>query len=110
MRWGNGMFRSETLDDLASKHCYEVVQWPMHLSDEQCMQRLRTNSNPNVILYVALMGGITPIITIGSHKSFVADFSKHSKKDKFNRSQPKFQNPSYSNIKQEEKHLQDQRG
>jgi hypothetical protein len=53
----------------------------MHYSDELCMDELRRNTDPNVILYIALMKGITPIVTIGDHKSFVADLSP-PKKDK----------------------------
>ena len=110
MRYANGMVRSEILDDLQEKHCYEIVTWPMHYSDEQCMNMLRTNSDPNVVLYIALMGGITPIITVGGHKAFVADFTKHKKKSKFKQFQLKSQNPSYSSIGKAEKHHQDQRG
>lgn len=106
MRYANGMVRSEILDRLQDKHCYEIVTWPMHYSDEQCMNMLRTNSDPNVVLYVALMGGITPIITVGGHKAFIADFTKHKKPNRF---QPMSQNPSYSSIGKAEKHHQDQR-
>jgi len=51
----------------------------MHYPDELCMKLLRVNPDPNVILYVAMMKGITPIVTIGDHKAFVADFTKPKK-------------------------------
>ena len=40
---------------------------------------LRRETNPNVIHYVAMMKGITPIITVGQFKSFVATFEKPKK-------------------------------
>lgn len=70
------MVRNEQLDELQKNHIYEICTFPMHLPDKVCMDILRNNTDPNVILYVALMKGITPIITVGDHKSFVADFSK----------------------------------
>ena len=70
------MVRNEQLDELQKNHIYEICTFPMHLPDDLCMKMLRSNSDPNVILYIALMKGITPIVTVGDHKSFVADFSK----------------------------------
>lgn len=99
------MLRNKDIDELADRHCYEIVTWPAYLPDEVCMDRLRRNTDPNVIMYVALMKGITPIVTIGDHKSFIADFSKKPKQRL-----PTFQTPSYNSIEQEEKHLRDQRG
>jgi len=101
------MIRNRLLDDLQKNHQYEIVKWPMHYPDELCMKLLRVNPDPNVILYVAMMKGITPIVTIGDHKAFVADFTK-PKKSK--RHLPKFHSPSYSNTKLEGKHLRDQKG
>lgn len=101
------MLRNKEIDELAEKHCYEIVTWPAYLPDEVCMNRLRKNTDPNVIMYVALMKGITPIVTIGDHKSFIADFSK---KKKTKRHLPMFQNQADSSTEQAEKHLRDQRG
>ena len=98
--------RNKQLDELQKLHLYEVVTWPMHYPDEICMKMLRQNADPNVILFVALMNGITPIMTIGDHKSFIADLTP---KKKANRSLPSYLNPSYSSTTQAEKHLQDQR-
>lgn len=70
------MIRNELLNDLQRQHVYEITTYPMHYPDELCMKELRMNTDPNVILYIALMGGITPIVTIGDHKSFVADLSR----------------------------------
>jgi hypothetical protein len=61
----------------------------MHYSDELCMDELRRNTDPNVILYIALMKGITPIVTIGDHKSFVADLSPPKKDKRRGRKLPK---------------------
>ncbi len=99
--------RNTELDELAVLHLYEVVTWPAYLPDEICMKRLRQNADPNVILFIALMNGITPIITIGDHKAFIVDLTP---KKKSNRSLPKFLLPSYNNKEKAEKHLQDQRG
>ena len=98
--------RNKQLDELQKLHLYEVVTWPAYYPDEICMNMLRSNADPNVILFVALMNGITPIMTIGDHKAFIADLTP---KKKSNRSLPSYLTPSYSNTKQAEKHLQDQR-
>jgi len=98
--------RNKQLDELQKLHLYEVVTWPAYYPDEICMNMLRQNADPNVILFVALMNGITPIMTIGDHKAFIADLTP---KKKSNRSLPSYLTPSYSNTKQAEKHLQDQR-
>jgi len=82
------MVRNEQIDELEQQHCYEIVTWPAYFSDEYCMNSLRKNTDPNVILYVALMRGITPIVTIGDHKSFVADFSKPKESKKHSRKLP----------------------
>ena len=71
--------RNAVIDDLAKQHCYEITRWPAYYSDEQCMNMLRRETNPNVIHYVAMMKGITPIITVGQFKSFVATFEKPKK-------------------------------
>jgi queuine/archaeosine tRNA-ribosyltransferase len=78
-----GVMRSEILDNMAKDKVHEILRFPMHLSDEQCMNQLRTNTNPNIILYIAMMKGVTPIITVGQFKSFVATFDK-KKEDKKN--------------------------
>ena len=83
------MVRNEQLDELQQNHIYEICAFPMHLPDEVCMNMLRANTDPNVILYVALMKGITPIVTVGDHKAFVADFSK-PKQTKRERKLPRF--------------------
>ena len=57
--------RNETVEELAENHCYEVVRWGAYLTDRACLEQLRQNKDPNVILYIALMRGITPIMTIG---------------------------------------------
>lgn len=100
------MFRNENIDILAKDHCYEITKFPAYLPDEIVMQRLRSITDPNVILYIAMMKGVTPIVTIGDHKSFVASL----KQPKTTKHLPKFHSPSYSNIKLEEKHLRDRRG
>lgn len=92
-----GMIRNELLNELQAKHQYEIVIWPMHYPDELCMNLLRVNPDPNVIVYIALMKGITPIITVAGHKAFIADLSqrKPSKlqrlvKDDINKSAEKY--------------------
>lgn len=98
--------RNTQLDELAKLHLYEVCTWPAYYPDELCMRYLRANRDPNVILFIAQMNGITPIMTIGDHKAFIVDLSP---KKKSNRSLPSYLIPSYNNTKQAEKHLQDQR-
>lgn len=71
--------KNDIIEDLASKHCYEIVRWGAYFSDEQCMAKLRLVTDPNVLHYVAMMRGITPIITVGQFKSFVATFEKPKK-------------------------------
>tara|TARA_R110000796_G_scaffold72494_2_gene163812 strand:+ start:484 stop:840 length:357 start_codon:yes stop_codon:yes gene_type:complete len=83
------MVRNEQLDELQKNHLYEICTWPAYYSDEYCMNSLRKNADPNVVLYIALMKGITPIVTIGDHKAFVADFSKPEPKKK-DRKLPRF--------------------
>ncbi len=100
------VFMNEEIDLLAEKHCYEICSWPMHYPDQLCMYLLRTNPDYGVVTYIALMKGITPIVTIGDHKSFIADFSPPEKSKK---RLPKFLIPSYNNIEKEEKHLRDRR-
>jgi hypothetical protein len=78
-----GVMINKIIEDMRKDQCHEIVRFPMHLSDEQCMDLLRRNSNPNVITYIALMNGVTPIVTIGQFKSFVATFAK-KKEDKKN--------------------------
>lgn len=73
------VMRNTIIDDLAEKHCYEVVRWPAYFSDEQCMAKLRLETSPNIIHYVAMMRGITPIITVGQFKSFVVTFEQQKK-------------------------------
>jgi len=72
----NKPIRNGRIDEMTEKHCYEIVRWGAYYSDEQCMNMLRTNGDPNVVTYIALMHGITPIVTIGQFKSFVASFVK----------------------------------
>tara|TARA_R110000823_G_scaffold63039_5_gene148900 strand:+ start:2230 stop:2571 length:342 start_codon:yes stop_codon:yes gene_type:complete len=83
------MIRNELLNDLQRQHVYEIVTFPMHYPDELCMNELRRNTDPNVILYIALMKGITPIVTVGDHKSFVADLSKPKVTKKNSRKLPR---------------------
>ncbi len=71
--------RNTVIDDMAANHCYEIVRWPAYYSDAQCMNFLRHNTNPNVVHYVAMMHGITPLITVGQFKSFVATFEQQKK-------------------------------
>ena len=66
--------RNGDIEELAKNHCYEVVRFDAHLPDRICLEQLRQNKDPNVILYIALMRGITPIMTIGQFKSFVVSF------------------------------------
>ena len=97
---------NELLDDLWSKHQYEMMRFPMHLTDEMCVKQVRQCADQNILYAVAMMRGIIPIVTVGGSKSFIADFSK---KEKSKRSLPKYLNPSYNSTEQVEKHLRDQR-
>ena len=101
-----GVIRNEQLDELQDKHCYEIISWPAYLPDQVCMDLLRKNNDPNVVLFIAMMKGITPIVTIGDHKSFVATFEK---KKKPKRHLPTYHSRVDSNKEQVEKHLRDQR-
>lgn len=101
-----GVIRNRLIDELQEKHCYEIVTWPAYYPDEICMNMLRENTDPNVVLFIAMMKGITPIVTIGDHKSFIADFTEQKKPK---RSLQSLQNPSYSSREQAEKHLRDRR-
>jgi hypothetical protein len=83
------MIRNELLNDLQQQHVYEIVTFPMHYPDELCMNELRRNTDPNVILYIALMKGITPIVTVGDHKAFVADLSKQKETKRNSRKLPR---------------------
>tara|TARA_B110000438_G_scaffold295443_1_gene338443 strand:- start:821 stop:1147 length:327 start_codon:yes stop_codon:yes gene_type:complete len=66
--------RNGIIEDLAKNHCYEIVRFSAHLPDNIVIKQLRQHTDPNVILYIALMRGITPIMTIGQFKSFIATF------------------------------------
>jgi len=83
------MIRNELLDQMQANHVYEILTFPMHWPDEMCMNELRKNTDPNVILYIALMKGITPIVTVGDHKSFVVDMTPPKKNKKKSRKLPK---------------------
>lgn len=98
------MIKNDIIQRLADEHKYEVVTWPAYYPDHICMNMLRANTNQNVMMFVVMMKGITPIMTIGDHKAFIADltFAKQSL--------PMFQNPSCNSTEKAEKHLQDQRG
>jgi hypothetical protein len=72
----NKPIRNGDVEDLAKNHCYEVVRWGAYLTDRICLEQLRQNTDPNVILYIALMRGITPIMTIGQFKSFIVSFDE----------------------------------
>jgi hypothetical protein len=72
----NKPIRNGDIEDLAKNHCYEVVRWGAYLTDRICLEQLRQNQDPNVILYIALMRGITPIMTIGQYKSFIVSFDE----------------------------------
>ena len=100
------MIRNVLLDEMAKNHQYEIVTWPAYLPDEICMDMLRKNTNPNVMLYIANNHGITPIVTVGDHKAFVVSFDKRKKSK---RPQPKFQTPFYNNTEPVEKRLRDQK-
>jgi len=97
--------RNILIDELQSNRCYEIVRWDAYLTDEMCMDLLRKNTNPNVIMYIAMMKGITPIVTIGQFKSFVADFSMGES----NQSQQSYPSPVYNNTMKEDKHLLNQK-
>lgn len=106
------MVRNEQLDKLQKNHIYEICTWSMHYSDQYCMNELRKNTDPNVIMYIALMKGITPIITIGDHKAFVADFSEPviGKKDrKLPRFGSKIKNKEEDKLKSQRKKLSNSR-
>ena len=95
------LIRNETLNMLAKKHQYEIRVFPMHWTDEMCVNDIRGSADHNLVTYVALMRGVIPILTIAGHKAFVADFSQYLQSP---------QNPSCNSITKEEKHLRDQRG
>lgn len=78
-----GVMINKIIEDMRKDQCHEILRFPMHLSDEQCMNQLRTNTDPNIILYIAMMKGVTPIVTVGQFKSFIASFAK-KKEDKKN--------------------------
>lgn len=79
----NKPIRNGDVEELAANHCYEIVREPAYLPDRVVLERIRASKDPNVILYIALMRGITPIMTIGQYKSFVASFDMEKKqKDK----------------------------
>jgi len=101
------MIRNELLDDLQRQHVYEIVTFPMHYPDEMCMNELRKNTDPNVILYIALMKGITPIVTVGDHKAFVADMSPPKKDKKKTRKLPKKINDLRDKLENKLRHKRD---
>jgi len=82
--------RNELIEELFKKHQYEIVTWPAYLPDQICMDKLRRNTNPEIVIYIAFMKGITPIVTIGDHKSFIADFNKEKELKSNKRKLPKF--------------------
>ncbi len=96
--------RNEQLDMLAKNHQYEIATWPAYFSDKQCMDRLRAlcNVNPNILLYVAMMKGITPIVTIGDHKAFIVDFTKKEPDKKNTRQLPKRHDRKLRDIQEEQ--------
>ena len=79
--------RNELLDDLFKRHQYEMMRFPMHMTDEMCVKQVRQCADQNILYAVAMMRGIIPIVTVGGSKSFIADFSK---KEKSKRSLPKY--------------------
>lgn len=79
--------RNELLDDLWSKHQYEMMRFPMHWTDEMCVKKVRVTADQNILYAVAMMRGIIPIVTIGGYKSFIADFND---REKSKRSLPKY--------------------
>jgi len=81
--------RNVELNKMAEKHCYEIIKWPAYFSDIQVMNMLRRVTDPNIIYFIAAMRGITPIVTIGGYKSFIADLSPEKKRK---RSLPKRDN------------------
>jgi len=99
------MIRNELLDELMEKHQYEIKTFPIHYTDQMCIKEISESSDQSLIIYVAFMKGVIPILTIAGHKAFVIDLSE-KEPSKFQQLHP---NPSYSNIDQVEKHLQDQR-
>jgi hypothetical protein len=78
-----GVMINSIIENMRKDECHEILRFPMHLSDEQCMNQLRRNTDPNIILYIAMMKGVTPIVTVGQFKSFIASFAK-KKEDKKN--------------------------
>ena len=78
---------NELLDDLWSKHQYEMMRFPMHWTDEMCVKKVRVTADQNILYAVAMMKGIIPIVTIGGYKSFIADFND---REKSKRSLPKY--------------------
>ena len=85
----NKPIRNGDVEELAKNHCYEIVRFSAHLPDNIVIKQLREHTDPNVILYIALMRGITPIMTIGQFKSFVATFEV-TKDKKQKRKIPKY--------------------
>lgn len=74
------LMRHPEIEKLADKLIYEIVRFPMYITDEMVMDRLQKTTDVNVMYYISHMNGIIPIVTIGCWKSFVADFSKKLKR------------------------------
>lgn len=100
------IIRNETLNEMQKLHQYEIVKWPAYFSDEMCVNMLRMNTDPNVMLFIANNHGITPIVTIGGNKAFIVSFDK---RERAKRHLPKYQSLSCNNIEPVEKRLRDQR-
>lgn len=95
--------RNELIEELFKKHQYEIVTWPAYLPDEICMNRLRMITNPETVIYIAFMKGITPIVTIGDHKSFIADFNEIERPKSKKRTLPKFKERTKQKLEEEAK-------
>jgi len=72
--------RHPEIEKLAKKLIFEIVRFPMYITDEMVMERLQKTTDVNVMYYISHMNGIIPITTIGCFKSFIADFSKKAKR------------------------------
>ena len=96
------------IERLAKERILEIVKYPAYFTDEQVMNKIRTNTNTSVIYYIAYCNGIIPIATIGGYKAFIVDFKKSPSRT--NLYQLRSQSRGGNNIKPLRKRHQRQRG
>ena len=64
------------IERLAKERIFEVVKYPAYFTDEQIMNKIRTETSTSVMYYIAMCNGIIPIATIGGFKAFIVDFKR----------------------------------